>query len=181
MAEAGDFTQLPELALLRIAKYLTPDSICKWSMTCRRLYRALPHFLVMRGDEFHIYGPNGDHWAPKPYFEGPVLTRQVRKLTLSVLWKDQGWGNRKGDIFISLMRGSEVIARKYRPFGKVAPHEEEYAEVELTDDSIVKLAEPSHNYKFTSDAGSGGGHQLIVKNFKVIAELYSDVDNIKKD
>ena len=115
------------------------------------------------------------------YFEGPVLTRRVRKLTLSVSWKDQGWGRRRGDIFISLMRGSEVIARKYRPFGKEAPHQEEYTEVELTDDSIVKLAEPSHNYKFTSDAGSGGDHQLIVKNFKVIAELYSDIDNNQKD
>ena len=170
MAEAGDFTQLPEVVLLRIAKYLTPDSICKWSMTCRRLYRDLPRFLVMRGDNFHIYGPNGDDWAPEPYFEGPVLTRKVRKLTLSVLWKDQGWGNRKGDIFISLMRGSEVIAETFRPFG-VAPHEEQYAEVELTDDQIVTLAEPSHYYKFKRIAGTGGSHELIVKNFKVIAEL----------
>ena len=56
MAEAGDFTQLSEMVLLRIAKYLTPDSVCKWSMTCRRLYRALPHFLVMRGHDFHIMG-----------------------------------------------------------------------------------------------------------------------------
>ena len=170
MAEVGDITQLPDLVLLRIAKYLTPDSICKWSMTCRRLYTVLPHFLVMRGDDFHIYGPSGGHWAPEPYFEGPVLIRRVKKLTLSVLWKDQGWGNRKGDIFVSLMRGSKVIAEKFRPFG-VAPHKEQYAEVELTDDSIVKLAEPSHNYKFTRNAGGGGGHELIVKNFKVIAEL----------
>ena len=74
MAVVDDISQLPEVVLLRIAKYLTPDSLCKWSMTCRRLYKVLPHFLVMRGDDFHIYGPSGGHWAPEPYFEGPVLT-----------------------------------------------------------------------------------------------------------
>ena len=37
--------------------------------------------------------------------------------------------------------------------------------------SIVRVTIICHNYKFTRNTRGRGGHQLIVKNFKVIAEL----------
>ena len=55
---------------------------------------------------------------------------------------------------------------------------EQYAEVEISDDSLIKLEGPSHNYKFTRNTRGRGSYQLIVKNFKVIAELVTLTHNI---
>lgn len=169
-----NIVQLPELVLQRIADFLAPEDIARLAQTCKRLHATLPHFMVIYGKDFHIRGPDGGHWAPEPYFDGPTLTARVRRLTMSVVWKDQGWGNQKGEIFLSLMRGrpSEVIVEKRKPLG-IAPHKQEKATAELRDHTIVTLAQPGDYYRFTRNAGGGGGHQLSVKNFKVVVELQS--------
>ena len=59
-----------------------------------------------KGEDFHIFGPRGGHWAPEHYFDGPVLPGNAIKLESSVLWEDQGFGNRKGELFVHLMRPS---------------------------------------------------------------------------
>jgi len=49
----------------------------------------------------------------------PVITGKVSKIRCSVNWKDQGWGNQKGQLKLSLMRnGKEINAV---PMG-TAPH-----------------------------------------------------------
>ena len=163
------FISLPELVYLRVAAYLTPEETQALALTCKRLSSVVPRFLVIKGKDFRIYGPSGGHFAPELYFEGPRLTGPVKKLFISLTWRDQGWGNTKGDIFLSLMRGSESIATKYAPLG-IAPHKEETASTVLTDDPIVTEAREGDHYKFTRNAGGGGGHQLIVKNYKVIVQ-----------
>ena len=169
---------LPGLVLSHLADYLSPEETARLSMTCRRLHDVLPRFMVIRGDNFKIYGPSGGHWAPELYFDGPPLPSTVQKLTLSLKWKDQGWGNRKGEIFMKLMRpgadgrGSDAqeVAEKYRIFG-IAKHEEEEAKTEITDDPVVALAKRGDFYRFMRNAGGGGGHSLRVKNFRVVATL----------
>lgn len=70
--------------------------------------------MVTYGKRFHIYGPHGGTWAPEPYFNGPVLPARVKNLRLSVKWKDQGWGNKKAEIFVSLVRGwsGQIVAER---------------------------------------------------------------------
>ena len=173
---------LPDLVLSHLADYLSPEETARLSLTCRHLHDVLPRFTVIRGDDFKIYGPSGGHWAPELYFDGPPLPSTVRKLTLSLKWKDQGWGNRKGEIFMKLMRpitggsasrrGSDAqeVAEKRRIFG-IAKHQEEEAKIEITDDPVVALAKPGDFYRFMRNAGGGGGHTLTVKNFRVVATL----------
>ena len=100
---------------------------------------------------------------------GPPLARAVKRLKISVTWRDQGWGNRKGDVFFFLKRGSATIAEKHQTLG-IAPHQEEYAHTLISDEPIVTKVEPGDHYEFQRNPGGGGGHRLIVKNYKVIVE-----------
>ena len=95
---------LPELILLTVSDFLSLEDCARLAQTCRRLYEILPRFLVIRGKDFHGYGPSGGQFWPELYFEGPVFTTKIKKVSLSITWKDQGWGNRKGEIFIKLVR-----------------------------------------------------------------------------
>ena len=96
---------------------------------------------------------------------------------MSLVWKDQGWGNLKGEMYVTLMRPpeeqnheAEVVAEKRRVFG-IAKHSEEKALAEVTTDPIVTLAQPGDFYRFMRIIGGGGGHSLTVRNFKAIATL----------
>ena len=118
------------------------------------------------------------HGPPELYFEGPVFTAKVKKVSFSITWKDQGWGNLKGEIFIKLMRADghasgspEEIAEKRHVLG-VAQHE--WSNVKATlgaNEPIVNKAQPGDFYRFMRLVGGGGGHQLFVRNFKAIVSL----------
>ena len=126
----------------------------------------------MTGEDFIFYGPSGGHWTPEEYFKGPALSRRVSKLTAQVTsWKDQGWGNRKGELFVKLMRRNKVVAEKRELFG-IAEHHEMAADVELgKEEAVVALAKPGDHYLFMRNAGGGGGHKLVVKGFRAVASL----------
>lgn len=170
----GSLTHMPALVLLRITDYLQPEDTARLGQTCKRLHSIMPKFLVMTGEDFRIRGPRGGHWAPELYFEGPPLTRPVKKLSASVAgWVDQGWGNRKGELFLKLVRGSTdtVLAEKRALFG-IAQHKEEGAKVQLTSaEPVVALAQPGDYYRFMRNAGGGGGHSLTVRGFRAVASL----------
>ncbi len=174
----SNFEDLPDLVLSHVVEYLCPEDTARLSQTCHRLHSLLPQFLIIRGKDFCIRGPSSPHWAPELYFDGPPLPSIVKKLSLFVLWKDQGWGNRKGEIFLQLMRTANAgaapmeVVQKRKVFG-IADHEKKKTNAELANDPIVTLAKPGDFYRFMRNAGGGGGHSLTVENFKVIATLSS--------
>lgn len=192
-------SDMPDLVLLHMADYLCPEDTVRLARTCRRFYSILPSFLIMKGKDFHAVGPSYQESVrngapPELFFDGPPLTSTVKRLNMSLVWKDQGWGNLKGEIFVRLMRPSskEVegkkgrlpwskpktqrvsemvqVAEKRRVFG-IAKHHEEAADAEIVNDSIVSLAEPGDFYRFMRNVGSGGGHKLTVKKFRAVATL----------
>ena len=88
-------------------------------------------------------------------------------------WRDQGWGNRKGRLAVALVRGQseEVVALQSTEGLGVAPHRLGKATAEVNEDDVVTQARPGDFYRFFGNAGGGGGHELVVKNFKAIARL----------
>lgn len=182
------FTELPDLVLLTIVDFLPPEDTARLSMTCRRLYDLLPEFLVMVGKDFSKYRGSGTGWGDiTTYFEGPALRTVVKKLSVSVKgWEDQGWGNRKGELFVRLIRGSPgpvaagscgrgdkgtVIAER-RDFFGLAEHSETSASLNLRrDEEVVSRAQPGDRYRFMRRVGGGGGHTLTVRGFRAIATL----------
>ena len=137
---------LDELVLRHIASFLDPKDIVCLHRTCRRMHTMLPEVVVTeyqwKGEDFHIFGPRGGHWAPEHYFDGPVLPGNAIKLESSVLWEDQGFGNRKGELFVHLMRPSRTgkplqIAEHRQLFGIAEHYEKTTHKVLGKEDTII--------------------------------------------
>ena len=164
---------LPDVVLLKIAEYLSPEICARLSMTCKRFHKILPKYVCFRGDDFKISGPFDGHWAPESYFDGPKLRGKVKSFRASVKWKDQGWGNRKGRLMVKLVRldsgKKKVIAENKNLFG-IADHEWAESSCLFLNDPVVKLAKRGDFYSFERNAGGGGGHSLHVEKFTVLLE-----------
>ena len=89
---------------------------------------------------------------------------------MSFRWKDQGYGNRKGMLWIELLRESEIIASSY-DVSSLAPHEEETREMVIKDHPVVDKIRKGDVLQFMRNVGGGGGHSLTVEDFKVTLEL----------
>ena len=172
--------QLDAVVLRRIVGFLDPEDIVRLGRTCRRMYAMMPQVILTtelwKGEDFKISGPVGGHWAPELYFDGPTLPSMVKELQLSVVWQDQGWGNRKGELFLMLMRpvrnGEPVEKAKYRSLFGIAEHyEKEARKVIAADHPVVAEAKAGDFYRFMRNAGGGGGHKLKVRNFRVKATV----------
>jgi hypothetical protein len=168
---AGGLLDLPGELLEELSRFLSVEDCSRLSRTCRHLYEVLPRFVLIRGKDFRKRGPHDGHFWPERYFQGPVFTAKIKKVSLSIKWKDQGWGNRKGEIFIKLMRKSGMVAEKRAVFG-IAEHEWTTPSATLgADEPIVRDAQPGDFYEFMRNVGGGGGHELCVENFKAVVSL----------
>lgn len=171
---------LPDLALRHIARFLYPEDIVRLSRTSKRMYSIMPRVELAKGEwtgeDFEMDGPEDGHWWPELYFDTPELSSTVNKLSLSVTWQDQGWGNRKGELFLKLMRpvadGEPIQIAKYRKLFGIAEHKEKTSEVEIQRHPVVKETKPGDFYRFMRNVGGGGGHELKVKNFRAVATMF---------
>ena len=170
---------LPDLALRHIARFLYPEDIVRLHRTSKRMHSIMPRVELAKeewtGDDFEMDGPRRGHWWPELYFDTPELASTVKKLSLSVTWQDQGWGNRKGELFLKLMRpvtdGEPIQIAEHRKLFGIAEHYEKTAEVVIQHHPIVREAEPGDFYRFMRNVGGGGGHKLKVKNFRAVATV----------
>ena len=114
------------------------------------------------------------------YLEGPILASRVISLKFHVEWRDQGFGGRKGAFVTQLMRGDELICESssYEPLG-ICERSVDYQLTALDkslqhDHPLVGEALPGDHYRILKILGGGGGHQLDVKNFKILVESSED-------
>ena len=180
--ETGDadifpLKQLPDLTLELIAQFLIPEDLVSLSETCTRfvyLRKYLPEF---HGKNLNKRGPQDGHFCPEIYFEGPVMAQKMKSLSLEWEWRDQGYGNRKGMLWVQLVRGDEVLADSLEDFPTLAPHVSgpigvmESETSLIKNHSVVNLSRPGDKLRFMINVGGGGGHQLKLRNFKAKVEL----------
>lgn len=99
---------LPHLALRNLVRFLCPEDIVRLGRTCKRMYSVMPRVVLAKekwlGEDSHIHEYYGERVSSEPYFDTPELSSTVKSLCLSVTWRDQGWGNRKGCFYLYLMR-----------------------------------------------------------------------------
>lgn len=144
------------------------------------MYALLPEVTVTEdlweGKKFHIYGSRERHWCPEWYFDGPILAGNLLKLEISVVWQDQGWGNKKGELFAYLMRrsrtGEPVKIAEHRRLLGIAEHRRTTPTTKITREyPIVAKSKKGDFCRFMRNAGGGGGHELIVEKFQVKATV----------
>lgn len=181
--------ELDDLALIHITRFLDPEDIVRLGRTCRRIHSLVPRIIPFtqewKGKDFHVSGP---YVCPDElYFDGPVLSGSVKKLAMSVSWKDQGFRNKKGEIFMKLMRPEAglspkpqsilkpledehiiEIAERRQLFG-IAEHFWKHEHTVICDHPVVSKARAGDFYRFMRYVGGGGGHELTVMNFRVVA------------
>ncbi|CBN76032.1 LRR-GTPase of the ROCO family [Ectocarpus siliculosus] len=108
-----------------------------------------------------------DHWSSEP-LEPLHELRYV-----SFLWRDQGWGNRKGTLFLSLDPGStdqQCSTQEPKEHRQLMPDPAEHKwthEVMEIDpkDPLRRLACAGDRYRLSFIAGGGGGHILQARRF----------------
>ena len=182
--ETGDevfpLTELPSLALDIVAQSLSARDLVSLTESCtslRYLRKYLPECLHITGQNFKKRGPDDGHFCPEIYFEGPVMVQRMRSVSMEWDWKDQGFGNRKGMLWVQLVRGEEVMADSLEDYPNLAPHVSgpigrlERQELEIRDHPVLRLSRPGDRLRFMRNIGGGGGHNLRVNNFKAKIEL----------
>lgn len=172
--------------LHRIISFLHPEDIVRLGRTSRRMHAMMPEVTLItelwKGPDFDISSRSCGHSHPELYFDGPILLSTVKDMELSVVWQEKGHGDRKGNLFVTLMRPiangePKQIAKHPSLFG-FAEHPQKtkaYKMIRRSDHPVVAKAKAGDFYRFMRDAGSGGPHKLKVKNFQVQATVYTVV------
>ena len=159
----------PYPVLQKILKYLPPIDVIRLSQTCKKLRQNLPFYFIITGHGFKKKGPHGGHFCPEKWFDGPKLNKLAEYIIISMRWKDQGWGNRKGKIWLRIIRGSELVLETDPWLCGLANHDWEEVTIPLTEeDDIVKKFKPGDHFQIMRDIGGGGGHHLMVRKFKLV-------------
>ena len=167
--------QLPATVLVTIAKLMAPAdlvSLCDSHPQLAFLRLYLPELQDIPGESFRKYGPSDGHFCPELYFTSPVIHQRVGSITLTFRWKDQGFGNRKGMLWIELVRQGQLIATSKDDFPTLAPHQEETQEIVIRNHPVVDLIRKGDTINFMRNVGGGGGHSLSVQEFNAKLELY---------
>jgi len=190
--EVFPLEKVPDLVLLCIVNHLPDEDARHLSLTCQRFRKILPNYPhIINGPDVNESGPYDGHFVPTKYFQSPVLEDSVERIEMSMAWWDQGYGNRKGQVWLKLYRPRKnnkqaILITEMNPnrFG-IAPHqkppkmpqekfvlngiefENNAEDVLIQTDEIVKLAQPGDYFEIMKNVGGGGGHNLYIRNFKL--------------
>jgi hypothetical protein len=180
MTMSFPITYLPPELMQRTASFLHPLNAIDFSRTCRAVHDSLalasldPALPLIAGTKLLIgeYS-TGDQEAP--WIRLPVpLHRRVHSATLSLQWRDQGWGNRKGQVRI-VGRHTTQPADRNDPFhgGKIVS-ESPIAEHQLTNCKLTFVPKEDHVYYVFYRVGGGGGHQLHLESVTLFSMIFND-------
>lgn len=91
------------------------------------------------------------------------LPPKFTSVQLNCSWKDQGWGNQKGQLYLTLSRQGKEVA-KHSCFG-VAGHS--WAQKTAMLDSTQLGAQAGDTLGVAYSVGGGGGHELYVRSLRL--------------
>ena len=129
--------------------------------------------VTQEGDLVHYTSKQHQHWYGD-YADGPREYFQIRDLNIypiediiiSFRWKDQGWGNLKGMLYLNLHSDDGTLLLS-RPLSEnVALHN--WTDVNISfnsTDEIVSKYETGYYYEISRYVGGGGGHELFINDF----------------
>mmetsp|Transcript_20691 Transcript_20691/g.26709 ORF Transcript_20691/g.26709 Transcript_20691/m.26709 type:complete len:353 (-) Transcript_20691:209-1267(-) len=179
--EKGEFQflELPLELKRRVASFLATRDAVNMTRSCRTLHRnlALTHLEPVR-PVFTTYRRSGqdNNWYRACRI--PVLNKRVHSLRLEFFWRDQGWGNRKGecrvvgfppgvDPPVEVVEGSEFEGGHIVCMSAIAAHDEERLRLTFSpmDDEV---------YIFYYKVGEGGGHELVMRDGALHTVIFDD-------
>jgi hypothetical protein len=136
---------------------------------------------LLRESTWHQGSEETGNGTPRRWAWIPILfPYRTHSVVLTCQWNDQGWGNRKGVLFVvavpanddlnadsvSLIENGQIVYES-----PLAPHEQAPLRMSFN-------YSPSKSYYLWYRVGGGGGHRLTVRNLTVHAVIYDHTDRL---
>ena len=172
--------QLPPAEALRFAAA---------SRTCRVVRLRSPKSGLEASRTWHN---SSSQYCPHEWQKLRINEHSIHTVLLRCMWKDQGWGNRKG--MLSVVAEGGQAPNDYQQWSPAvmcgmepAPHDWEHCHLRFCpqpiDDalqlhsSFVSRLDSQRTYTLYARAGGGGGHSLSIKDLTVrVLEFVSGED-----
>ena len=180
MSQTSNLSSLSRELKQSIASYLSIHSVCALSKTCKSIHSDLalstasPSFQLQGSEHWYAYSyADGD--IPRCYRPIPILfPGRTHSVCVQCIWRDQGWGNLKGRLYIVEHSASNHNSNGGR-FGNgvmvaispIASHFETACKLWFSPKS-------DHTYKLWYSVGGGGGHELLVDHLTVTTLIHDD-------
>ncbi len=158
----------------RVADYLSPEDAINLSKTCQEIHKDLDLKIMTDVYSYFKHLKKEHHFVPT-YHEGGeekiwfrffplLLTNPIHTMKFTCQAKDQGWGNRKGILYVR----QDKNENNYK--GDIVAHSHTL-EHHDTDVSLQFRPNPGQKYTLCYVVGGGGGHEMYIKN-PVVQILY---------
>jgi hypothetical protein len=165
-----------------VASFLRTKDVHSLNQTSRAVHADLclstlaPAFQLYSSESWRGASLTGDHplcGRKIPIFFGS----SIHSITLTCRWNDQGWGNRKGQLFVLGFPDNENRDPDNLSFSdgrlayqsESAPHAEEHLKFSFE-------RRRNEIYYIWFKAGGGGGHELQIANLIVHTAVFDDRD-----
>jgi hypothetical protein len=171
--ELSDFP--PEINI-RISSFLSVPDVVNFQSSCKYLQKTislniLENAIPFKINDIHESGDyrTGDRMRLWTKLPSPILQTSTHTVKVTCSFKDQGWGNRKGNLFITEFdndrEGDDAIGQTIVTSPR-AEHHETFCELEFSPKIGV-------TYALTYRVGGGGGHELYARSLKVVSYVHS--------
>ena len=98
----------------------------------------------IKQDNFSVNRPGTEFWFYAPKFGG-----YVKKMSISFERKDQGWGIRRGKIWVQLIKGEEMILETSKDLSGLSPHSWENVNINLIrNHCVISEFKPGDHFRF---------------------------------
>ena len=164
---------IPSGITKQIASFLHPKDALAFASTSKKMKKDLGLKMTVTSS----YGLTNQKWTSGYGYDGnmeriwfrciPLSQIQIHTIQFMCDYKDQGWGNRKGELYIREDKSQNNYDGNIVARSPIAEHHE----------TALKLSfQPKSGKKYTMcyQIGGGGGHVLYVNNPCFRQLLYTD-------
>jgi hypothetical protein len=175
-------SRLPTELKCRAVSYLSPTDACAFTehfstpigVHVTTLAPALPFVAQI---EYPGLYANGDTpvivETPLPVWNSGHV--KLHSVTLDLSWKDQGWGNHKGELFlVAHADGAEPDPSARFRGGRLVWATDHAAPHQLEALRVTFCPREDETYCIWYKAGGGGGHTLLIQNLAVSMTIFDD-------
>jgi len=174
--------ELPGEILPIVVGYLLPSDAIQLNNTCKKLHSKLSLTATCPRQILTNFSRQDRDDDAHSGFQIPVPHQvSCHSMLLSMIWRDHGWGYRKGKVFVVAEKKNHLYGRSGERFGGgsvaytsgIALHEEQRLD-------ITFQPKGNETYHLWYVVGHGGGHSLRLSNVKVQALVFDDPSALEK-
>lgn len=177
---------LPQDVLERTGSFLDDRCLGMFSACSKFFRRKFPITRLERPTSIENLQLTGAYGNGDDFFETLTIPmafpcRTTRTVRFSCVWRDQGWGNRKGRVAIIASRTDDTMPGRIpesdlNVHGQLVSYTSEVAGHHAENLVLTFCPKPNEKYTLYMKAGGGGGHQLHLEQVLVHRVIFDKLD-----